>query len=221
VSSEPRNDEGAVTSAPSSGATSGPMPSNDESTTTAPTDIHQESDAEARVKGAVSGGESEPDAGTRPEKLTGAEPKVSSADSEAEELTDETSQAGIAVTEGTAEVLETRQGMFGVRGTGDTSGYGGLTRTIEFPAAATPPFGGWWDEVYSRIGQLVPNYSDVITKVVIHRGEITFHVAREHLTELVQHLRDDAYLRFEVCSSVSGVHYPADSDRELHAVYHL
>ena len=34
-----------------------------------------------------------------------------------------------------AEVIETRQGMFGVHGTGDTSGYGGLTRTIEFPAA--------------------------------------------------------------------------------------
>ncbi len=56
---------------------------------------------------------------------------------------------------------------------------------------------------------------------MIHRGEITFHVARERLAELVQHLRDDAYLRFEFCSSVSGVHYPADTGRELHAVYHL
>ena len=31
----------------------------------------------------------------------------------------------------------------------------------------------------------------------------------------------DPHLRFEFCSSVSGVHYPADSGRELHAVYHL
>ena len=46
--------------------------------------------------------------------------------------------------------------------------------------------------------------------MVVHRGEITFHVAREHLAELVRHLRDDAHLRFEFCSSVSGVHYPAD-----------
>ena len=61
----------------------------------------------------------------------------------------------------------------------------------------------------------------MITKVVIHRGEITFHVAREHLPALVRHLRDDAHLRFEFCSSVSGVHYPADKGRELHAVYHL
>ena len=50
----------------------------------------------------------------------------------------------------------------------------------------------------------------MITKVVIHRGEITFHVAAAHLPTLVQHLRDDAQLRFEFCSSVSGVHYPAD-----------
>ena len=217
----PNPEEGASNSAPSSGATSGPMPTNDEGASTQPTNIHEESDAEARVKGAVSGGESEPDAGTRPEKLTGAEPKVDSSDTEAGQRTAETSQSGVAVAEPTAEVLETRQGMFGVRGTGDTSGYGGLTRAIEFPPAATPPFGGWWDSVYDRIGELVPNYSDVITKVVIHRGEITFHVAREHLPMLARHLRDDAHLRFEFCSGVSGVHYPADSGRELHAVYHL
>ena len=41
------------------------------------------------------------------------------------------------------------------------------------------------------------------------------------LPMLVKHLRDDAHLRFEFCSSVSGVHYPADQGRELHAVYHL
>ncbi|HEX8487285.1 MAG TPA: NADH-quinone oxidoreductase subunit C, partial [Propionibacteriaceae bacterium] len=133
-------------------------------------------------------------------------------------------------------MIEVRKGMFGVQGTGDTSGYGGLNRTIDFPAPSDPPFGGWWDSVYERIGSLfseggdprgtsgkslVPNYGEVITKVVIHRGEITFHVAREHLPVLVRHLRDDAQLRFEFCSSVSGVHYPADSGRELHAVYHL
>ena len=37
----------------------------------------------------------------------------------------------------------------------------------------------------------------------------------------MRQLRDDAYLRFEFCSSVSGVHYPADKGAELHAVYHL
>jgi NADH-quinone oxidoreductase subunit C len=34
-------------------------------------------------------------------------------------------------------------------------------------------------------------------------------------------LRDDEDLRFEFCASVSGVHYPDDAGRELHAVYHL
>jgi NADH-quinone oxidoreductase subunit C len=178
--------------------------------------INAESDANARVKGADPAGESEPDAGTKPETLTGPSPTIRSDDDEAT-----TGGAEIVPAEPSPEVLATRKGMFGVIGTGDTSGFGGLTRTVEFPPASTPPFGGWWDSVYDRIGELVPIHSDVITKVVIHRGEITFHVARERLAELVRHLRDDAYLRFEFCSSVSGVHYPADTGRELHAVYHL
>ncbi len=198
---------------------------------TRPENLHKESDANARVKGAVPEGESEPDAGTKPETLTGPAPDIPSADVEST-----TGGAEVVAPQPTHEALAVRKGMFGVSGTGDTSGFGGLTQTIEFPAPSTPPFGGWWDSVYERIGRLfaegddplepprkdlVPNYSDVITKVVIHRGEITFHVAREHLAALVQHLRDDAYLRFEFCSSVSGVHYPADTGRELHAVYHL
>src|SRR5215218_8642723 len=178
--------------------------------------INAESDANARVKGAEPEGESEPDAGTKPETLTGPSPTIRSDDQEATR-----GGAEIVPAEASPEVLATPKGMFGVIGTGDTSGFGGLSRTVEFPPASTPPFGGWWDSVYDRLGDLVPHYSDVITKVVIHRGEITFHVARERLAELVRHLRDDAYLRFEFCSSVSGVHYPADTGRELHAVYHL
>jgi NADH-quinone oxidoreductase subunit C len=178
--------------------------------------INAESDANAPVKGAVPEGESQPDQDTKPETLTGPSPDIPS-----EDATATTGGAEIVAPEPTPEVLATRKGMFGVTGTGDTSGFGGLTRTVEFPAPSVPPFGSWWDSVYDRIGELVPGYSDVITKVVIHRGEITFHVARERLVELVQHLRDDAHLRFEFCSSVSGVHYPADTGRELHAVYHL
>jgi NADH-quinone oxidoreductase subunit C len=200
-------DEGASTSSAGSA---------DESASTSSADIHKESDEKAPIKGAVPEGEAEPDAGTKPESLTGEAPEVSSEATAAEE-----DEAQLATTEPTAEVLQVRKGMFGVKGTGDTSGYGGLTRTIEFPAPATPPFGGWWDQVYERIGALIPNFSDVITEVVIHRGEITFHVARQHLPEFVRYLRDDAHLRFEFCSSVSGVHYPADKGRELHAVYHL
>ena len=212
-------DEGTSTSSASSadeGASTSSATSADESASTSSADIHKESDEKAPIKGAVPEGESEPDAGTKPESLTGEAPEVSSEATAAEE-----DEAQLATTEPTAEVLQVRKGMFGVKGTGDTSGYGGLTRTIEFPAPATPPFGGWWDQVYERIGALIPNFSDVITEVVIYRGEITFHVARQHLPEFVRYLRDDAHLRFEFCSSVSGVHYPADKGRELHAVYHL
>jgi NADH-quinone oxidoreductase subunit C len=191
-----------------------------------PTDegINAESDAKAPITGADPQGESEPDAGTKAEQQTEPAPAVSSEASEAETDRAEAEQGegtDVARADSAPEVLQVRKGMFGVQGTGDTSGYGGLTRTIEFPAPSNPPFGGWWDQVYSRVGELIPGYSDVITKVVIYRGEITFHVAREHLVELVEQLRDDAYLRFEFCSGVSGVHYPADRGRELHAVYHL
>jgi NADH-quinone oxidoreductase subunit C len=193
-----------------------PVEGQDERASTSSEDIHEESDEKAPIKGAVPEGESEPDAETKPESLTGEAPAVGSDATAAAE-----DEAQLAAAEPTAEVLQVRQGMFGVKGSGDTSGYGGLTRVVEFPGAAIPPFGGWWDQVYERIGALIPNFSDVITKVVIHRGEITFHVARQHLADLVRYLRDDAHLRFEFCSSVSGVHYPADKDNELHAVYHL
>jgi NADH-quinone oxidoreductase subunit C len=184
--------------------------------------INAESDAQAPVKGAVPGGESEPDAGTKPESVTADAPEVASGATDADQDQAETAKSGVAVPdEQQAEVLEVRKGLFGVKGTGDTSGFGGLTRTIEFPAPSDQPFGGWWDQVYDRVGELTHGSGQVVTKVVIHRGEITFHVAREHLATLAQHLRDDAHLRFEFCSSVSGVHYPADQGRELHAVYHL
>ena len=179
-----------------------------------------ESDANAPVKGAVPEGESKPDAGTDAGTKTGAGAAVSTASTDAAKDVAETDQA-VAVTEPESEVLRVQHGMFGVKGSGDTSGYGGLSRTIDFPGGTQQPFGGWWDEAYDRMGALAPSTSDVIEKVVVHRGEITFHVVRGQLATLARHLRDDPHLRFELCSSVSGVHYPADSGRELHAVYHL
>ena len=55
----------------------------------------------------------------------------------------------------------------------------------------------------------------------MHRGEITFFIRRHDLLRVAETLRNDPALRFEFCSGVSGVHYPNDKDRELHAVYHL
>jgi NADH-quinone oxidoreductase subunit C len=122
-----------------------------------------------------------------------------------------------------AEQVGQRHGMFGVRGSGDTSGYGGLNRTIELPPASEPPYGGWMDEVAAALaeGTRSAGLEGAVEKVVVYRGEITFFVNRQHLAAVARLLRDDAALRFELFSGVSGVHYPDDHGRELHAVYHL
>ncbi len=125
--------------------------------------LNEESDAKAPVKGADAQGESAPDAETEPGSLTGPAPDLGS----------ETTPAGedvaqlAAARQSAPEVLEVRQGMFGVQGSGDTSGYGGLTRTIEFPRASDPPFGGWWDQMYDRITELV---GDVAARTARRRG---------------------------------------------------
>ncbi len=121
-----------------------------------------------------------------------------------------------AATDPEVHAVGARAGMFGVSGTGDTSGYGGLVAPVVFPGQAQRPYGGWHDEVADALEEAGP-----LAGVVIHRGEITFHVRRDQLVETAGRLRDDPRLRFEFCSGVSGVHYPDDAGAELHAVYHL
>ncbi len=121
------------------------------------------------------------------------------------------------------------RGMFGASDGGDTSGYGGLVRRITNPAllpgSTRRPYGGWFDELadalasgLERVGVPLP---DAVEKVVVDRGEMTLFVRRDRLVEVVRLLRDDPALRFELCLGVSGVHYPHEGGRELHAVYHL
>ncbi len=45
--------------------------------------------------------------------------------------------------------------------------------------------------------------------------------SNRELFSIAAALRDDPGLRFELCLGVSGVHYPEDTGRELHAVYPL
>ena len=118
------------------------------------------------------------------------------------------------------EVVEIREGAFGAHGTGDTSGFGGLTRPVVMPGPSQRPYGGWFDEVADRFAGGA-GLEGAIEKVVVDRGEITFYVRRQLLLEAVTHLRNDPVLRFEFCSSVSGVHFPHETGRELHVVYHL
>lgn len=120
------------------------------------------------------------------------------------------------------EIVDVREGMFGVHGTGDTSGYGGLTRPVVLPGATKPPYGGWFDEVADRLQAVLGGgFAAAIEKVIVDRGEITFFIRSAHLLDVVTQLRNDATLRFEFCSGVSGVHYPHETGRELHAIYHL
>jgi NADH-quinone oxidoreductase subunit C len=113
------------------------------------------------------------------------------------------------------------EGMFGVQGTGDTSGFGGLVRTGASTGSAERPYGSYFDEVADDLERAYPEFNDAIESVVIQNGELTFHVKREKLVDVAKILRDNPKLSFEMCLGVSGVHYPEQTDRELHAVYPL
>ncbi len=124
------------------------------------------------------------------------------------------------------EIIGVRRGMFGARGSGDTSGYGRLVRPVALPGSSPRPYGGYFDEVVdalaAALGQDGPNsWAASIERVVVYRDELTLEVGREQLPTVAQALRDDPDLRFELCLGVSGVHYPDDTGRELHAVYPL
>ena len=123
------------------------------------------------------------------------------------------------------EVVDVRTGMFGVSGTGDTSGFGGLIRTIAMPGPSERPYGSYFDEVVDILTEVLEEggtaFTDAVESVVVDRDELTLNVRREHIVTVCQALRDDQDLRFELGMGVSGVHYPHDTGRELHAVYHL
>src|SRR5882757_9719731 len=92
---------------------------------------------------------------------------------------------------------KTRQGMFGVHGTGDTSGYGGVRLPAFAPAPAERPYGGWFDEFadefYAALSNTKPP-AEAILQTTVARGEITFYVAREHLVAIASTRRDDGGL---------------------------
>ena len=117
--------------------------------------------------------------------------------------------------------MSKEEGMFGVKGTGDTSGYGGLVRSSQQPGSSQRPYGSYFDEVADELERAYPLFSDAIEKVIVDRGELTLHIKRERLVDVAKILRDTPSLRFEFCLGVSGVHYPDEKGRELHAVYPL
>jgi len=128
-----------------------------------------------------------------------------------------------------AEQPVTRHGMFGARTTGDTSGFGRLVvRQVPKVGRDRPSGGprttgteGEFDEVAALLAEAYTDFGEAVERVVVDRGELTFVVRRENLLGVVQVLRDDPRLRFEMCLGVSGVHFPEDAGAELHAVYPL
>ncbi|MFW0786159.1 NADH-quinone oxidoreductase subunit C [Gordonia sp. CPCC 206044] len=127
-----------------------------------------------------------------------------------------------------AERISTRRGLFGVHGSGDTSGYGGLIQAVTLPGSSSRPYGAYFDEVADELAaglaQLptpAPSYDEAVEKVVVFRDEMTLHIRPDHLRAVAITLRDRESLRFELCLGVNGVHYPDDHGRELHAVYPL
>jgi NADH-quinone oxidoreductase subunit C len=113
------------------------------------------------------------------------------------------------------------KGMFGIRGTGDVSGFGGLVRRRPEVVGTPKPYGGYFDEVTDALEEAYPGFADAIEKVIVDRGELTLHIVPERIAEVCQILRDDEALRFELCSSVSGVDYLGSDERRLHVVYQL
>ncbi len=131
-----------------------------------------------------------------------------------------------------------RTGMFGVQGSGDTSGFGLLIREPYTPAPAERPYGGperaradsrsdgpgEFDEVADALfaamaARSIPPHA--VLQTTVANGEITFYIARDHLTAILWAVRDDESLRFELASSISGVDYGENVARRLHVVYEL
>jgi NADH-quinone oxidoreductase subunit C len=112
-------------------------------------------------------------------------------------------------------------GMFGIQGSGDTSGFGGLVRRRAVVETAPRPYGGWFDEVYDALEEAFPGLDEAIEKVVVDRGELTLHIVPEKIADVCRAMRDDDALRFELCSSVSAVDYLGGEERRLHVAYHL
>jgi len=143
---------------------------------------------------------------------------------------------------GAAPIGVERTGMFGVQGSGDTSGFGLLVSAPYAPVPAERPFGGGgvrgarderssgsdgrgeFDEVADALAAGMAERSipaSALLQTTVANGEITFYFAREHLSALFWVLRDDPSLRFELASSIAGVDYGPQVPNRLHVVYEL
>ena len=61
-------------------------------------------------------------------------------------------------------------GMFGAKGSGDTSGFGGLVNTSSNVGVTQRPFGSYFDQIADDLERAYPLFSDAIEKVVVDRA---------------------------------------------------
>jgi NADH-quinone oxidoreductase subunit C len=75
------------------------------------------------------------------------------------------------------------------------------------------------DIIVARIEQKAPGM--LTAKEDAYDGMLTVETTREQIVDFLKFLRDDEQLRFHFLTSLCGIHYPDNTDRELGVVYHL
>jgi NADH-quinone oxidoreductase subunit C len=75
------------------------------------------------------------------------------------------------------------------------------------------------DIIVARIEQKAPGM--IMAHENAHDGMLSVETSREQVIDFLKFLRDDDQLRFNFLTSLCGVHYPNNTDRELGVVYHL
>ena len=89
------------------------------------------------------------------------------------------------------EVIGVRRGMFGINGSGDTSGYGRLVREFALPGSTPRPYGGYFDEVVDRLAEVLgaEAFEAAVERVVVFREQLTLEIRKQHLPAVAQALR--------------------------------
>ena len=128
-------------------------------------------------------------------------------------------EPGLSAVSGTSGTPE-RRGMFGVHGSGDTSGFSRLLPVRQRVSSSLRPYGGWFDAAVDVVSAETGDaFDDLVEAVVVDRGELTLHIRRDGVPQVLRTLRDHPELRFELLSSLSGVDYLGADERRLHVVY--
>ena len=73
--------------------------------------------------------------------------------------------------------------------------------------------------IHARIEQQRPGV--LLKSESAYDGMLTVETSREHIYNLLQFLRDDNELQFSFLTTLCGIHFPEEKNRELGVIYHL